>query len=66
MFTDFLFWAAVSYGHAFTYLTNVLYKMPEPLIGGCPITADINSFIFFHLVYLMTQNISDCIEFCEV
>jgi len=66
MFTDFLFWAVVSYGHAFTCLTKVLSKMPKPLIRGFLLTAYIDGFILFHLVHLMTQNISDCIALSEV
>jgi hypothetical protein len=66
MFTDFLFWAYISYGHAFNYLTKVLSKMPKLLILGFLLTADIDRFILFHLIHLMTLNISDCMALSEV
>jgi len=66
MFTDFLFWAVISYGHAFTCLTKVLSKMPKLLIWGFLLTADIGRFILFHLVHLITLNISDCTALSEV
>jgi hypothetical protein len=48
------------------YLTKVLSKMPKPLIWGFPVTGDTDRFILFHLVHLMTLNISDCMALSEV